>query len=67
MNNLYNLFNKAPMGNMGAFMSKLNEFRRTLTGNPQEMVQELLRSGKVTQAQYDQAVQLTNQIMANMK
>jgi len=67
MNNLYGLFNKAPMGNMGAFMSKLNEFKRTFTGNPQEMVQGLLRSGKVTQAQYDQAVRITNQIMSSMK
>ena len=69
MNNLYGLFNggTSPMGNMGAFISRLNEFKKTITGNPQDMVQNLLRSGKVSQAQYDNAVKMANEIMKNFK
>lgn len=65
MNNLYNLFNQN--NGMGNFMARLNEFRKTITGNPQEMVQNMLRSGKVTQAQYNQAAKLANEIMKNFK
>ena len=68
MNSLFNLFGgMSQMGNMGALMSKLNEFKKTLTGNPQDMVQGLLRSGKVSQAQYDNAVRLANEIAKNFK
>ncbi len=68
MNNLYGLFNKGmPMGNMGAFMARLNEFKKTITGNPQEMVQNMLNSGKISQAQYNNAVNMANEIMKNFK
>ena len=53
--------------NMGGFFQRLNEFKKTITGNPQEMVQQMLKDGKISQAQYDQAVQMTNQIINSMK
>ena len=56
-----------PMGNMGQFMAKFNEFKRTFTGNPQEMVQNLLKNGKVTQEQYNNAVNMANELMKNFK
>ena len=39
------------------FMSKFQQFRQNFKGNPQEQVQQLLNSGKVSQEQYNQAVQ----------
>ena len=72
MNSLFQLFNKAGnMGqngpNMGGFIQRLNEFKKTINGNPQDMVQQMLKNGRVTQAQYDQAVKMANQIMNALK
>jgi hypothetical protein len=43
------------------FMSKFQQFRQNFKGNPQEQVQQLLNSGKVSQADYNRAVQLAQQ------
>lgn len=44
------------------FINQFNRFRQNFSGNPQQQVQNLLNSGKVTQAQYDAAVQKANAI-----
>ena len=43
------------------FMSKFQQFRQNFKGNPQEQVQQLLNSGKVSQDQYNRAVQMAQQ------
>lgn len=43
------------------FMSKFQQFRQNFKGNPQEQVQQMLNSGKVSQEQYNRAVQLAQQ------
>lgn len=53
--------------NMTAFMQQLQQFRRTFQGDPRQQIQQMLNSGKVTQAQYNQAVQQANQMMQMMK
>lgn len=49
-------------------IQRFMQFRQQFKGNPQEQVQQLLNSGRVTQAQYDQAVQMANSLrnMLNM-
>lgn len=37
------------------------QFANSFRGNPQQMVQQMLQSGQVSQAQYQQAVQMANQ------
>lgn len=60
MNPLYNMMNQNnPYNN---FMKQFNEFKKTINGNPQEQIQQLLNSGKITQAQYNAAVQKANMI-----
>lgn len=54
-NPLYN-----SMNNQNNFIQKFNEFRKNFSGNPQQQVQQLLNSGKVSQAQYNRAVQMAN-------
>ena len=51
------------------FLSRFNQFRQGFSGNPKEQVQNLLRSGKVSQQQYDRAVQMAQQLqqMLNLK
>lgn len=43
-------------------MSRFNEFKKNFTGDPQKQVQQMLNSGKITQAQYNQAVQKANML-----
>ena len=60
MTPLYNMMNQNnPYNN---FMKQFNEFKKTIIGNPQEQIQQLLNSGKISQAQYNAAVQKANMI-----
>ena len=60
MNPLYQqMMPQAPQNNM---VQRFMQFRQQFKGNPQEQVQQLLNSGKVTQQQYDAAVQMANSL-----
>ena len=50
-NPLYQQLNNS---NQPGIIEKFNEFKNTLQGNPQQMVQQLLNSGQMTQAQYNE-------------
>ena len=43
-------------------INRFNQFRQSITGDPRQQVQNLLNSGRVTQQQYNQAVQIANQM-----
>ena len=59
MNNpLFNMMGN-PMMNM---IQKFQQFRQMFQGDPNQQVQQLMNSGKVSQAQYNQAVQMANQL-----
>ncbi len=51
---------------MNPLIQRFQQFRQTFTGNPQQQVQQLLNSGRITQAQYNQAVQTAQQMMKMM-
>ena len=60
MTPLYNMMNQNnPYNN---FMKQFNEFKKTVNGNPQDQIQQLLNSGKISQSQYNAAVQKANMI-----
>lgn len=42
-------------------MQRFQQFQRMFRGDPQQQVQQLLNSGKVSQDQYNKAVQMANQ------
>ena len=44
------------------FFQRLLQFSKQFRGDPTQQVQQLLNSGKISQQQYDQAVQTTNQL-----
>jgi len=48
--------------NQGNIIQRFQQFQRMFRGNPQEQVQQLLNSGKVSQADYNKAVQMVNQL-----
>ena len=55
MNPLYEQMNgQAGQNN---FLQKFMQFKQSFKGSPQEQIQQLLNSGKVTQEQYNAAVQ----------
>ena len=56
-NNLYN-----SLGPQNNLVAQFNYFKKSFTGNPRDQIQQMLNSGKVSQAQYNQAVQKANQI-----
>lgn len=42
-------------------LRQFQQFQNSFRGNPQQQIQQLMSSGKITQAQYDQAVQMAQQ------
>lgn len=56
-NPLFDVLGGGQFGNAAELMRRFQQFKQTFQGNPQQQVQQLLNSGKITQQQYDQAVQ----------
>ena len=55
-----------PMGNFQQLMQQFNQFRQTFKGDPQQQVQQLMNSGKISQSQYNQAYQMAQQFQRMM-
>lgn len=66
MNPLYNQMQGGGNNGMNQFMQNFQRFRQSMNGDPRQQVQNLLNSGRVSQAQYDRAVQMANQIQRMM-
>ena len=65
MNPLYQqMMPQMPQNNM---LQRFMQFRQQFQGDPRQQVQQMLNSGRISQAQYDQAVQMANQLMNIMK
>ena len=61
MNPLYQqLQNQQPSND---FLTKFNQFRKSFTGDPRQQIQQMLNSGRITQDQYNMAVQRANALM----
>ena len=68
MNPLFNMMGgQMPQNNMGQLLKNFEQFKAQFSGNPQQMVQQLLSSGKMSQAQYNQLAQLANQLYPKIK
>lgn len=66
-NPLFNMLGGSRNGNMAEMIQQFNQFKKTFSGDPRQQIQNLLNSGKVTQEQYNRAVQMANQMMEMMK
>lgn len=60
-NPLYEQMNRS---NLNRLQQDFEVFRRNFRGDPKEQVQQMLRNGTMTQAQFDELAKQTNQIMA---
>lgn len=65
MNPLFQQMNQS--NNMQGIVKQFKQFKESFTGNPQQQIQQLLNSGKVSQAQYNQAVQQANALQQILK
>ena len=67
MNPLFQQINNTtnPIGNN--LLQQFQQFKQTFSGDPKQQVQQLLNSGKVSQQQYNNAVQMANQLQQLLK
>ena len=48
-------------------LQQFQEFRSGFQGNPRAVVEQMLRDGRITQADYDRAVRLANELQRHIK
>lgn len=48
-------------------LTQFYQFKKTFNGNPQQIVQNLLNSGRMSQQQFNQLQQMANQIQKLMR
>ena len=65
-NPLFGMFGNMGMNPMTGIMQKFQQFSQMFRGDPRQQVQQMLNSGRVSQAQYNQAVQMANQLQRMM-
>ena len=66
-NSLFNALNgNMNIGNMGDFMTRLQNFKRTMQGDPRQQIQQMLNTGQISQQQFNQAAQMATQIQRMM-
>ena len=56
-----------PMGQFQRMMQQFQQFKANFQGDPQQEVQKLLQSGKITQQQLDQIQQMAKQFQTMLK
>ena len=55
-NSIFNQLNGGvPQGS--DLLTRFQQFKNSFNGNPQQMIQQMLNSGRISQAQYNAAVQ----------
>ena len=64
-NNLYTQLNGTAMGN--PMLERLKQFKQTFSGDPKQMVQSMLNTGRISQAQLNQYAQQADQIYKLLK
>lgn len=62
MNPLFNM-----LGNNNPMIKQFDEFKRTFKGDARQQVQSMLNSGQITQEQYNNAVNMANQLKNILK
>lgn len=67
-NPLSSMFGQGPQqNNMLGLIGQFQEFKNNFKGNPEQVVQELRRSGKMSEAQFQQLSALATQFQKMMR
>lgn len=48
--------------NVAGLLQQFQQFRQGFRGDPQQQIQQMLNSGKISQEQYNKAVQMANEL-----
>jgi hypothetical protein len=59
--------NNTPMNNTMQMIAQFKQFKQNFQGNPKQKVMELLNSGQMTQAQFNQYQQMAQQFQSLVK
>jgi len=62
-NPLYSQTQTVPQTQPNNIINAVRQLQQTFSGNPQQEVEKLMRSGRISQEQYNNAVQKANQLM----
>jgi len=66
-NPLYADLNKGRLANNNSLFNRIKQFQNTFSGDPKQMIQSMLDSGRITQAQLNQYTQQANEIYRMLK
>lgn len=64
-NSIYNDLN-TNTGGINDIVRQVNEMKKTINGNPKDIVQNLLNTGQMSQSQFNSLAQQANNIMSFM-
>lgn len=69
MNPLLNAMQNSPQMNngMGNMIQAFQQFKSTFSGDPQKQVEQLMKSGRMSQEQYNQLAQMAQGLMQILK
>ena len=65
-NPLYNQLRPQSQGG-NPMLQQIMNFKKTFSGNPQQMVQQMINSGRISQTQINQLAQQADEIYKQMK
>ena len=61
------LYNQLNGGGNNPMLQKLQDFKKNFNGDPQQAVQNMINSGRISQAQVNRYAQMANQIYKQFK
>ena len=64
-NSLYKDF--GPKDNVAQFINEVNNFKKGFKGDPRAEVEKMLKSGQISQAQFNQYAQMANELSKYIK
>lgn len=59
--------NNGNLGNVQNIVKQFQQFKQNFSGDPKQQIQQMLNSGKVSQEQYNRAVQMANTLQNILK
>ena len=62
-NPLFSALGGQQMNHMAQLVADAKRLQQTMTGNPKQMVEELVKSGRMSQDQFNQYAQIANQLV----
>lgn len=63
-NPIYNSFGG---GTPNLLLQRINQLKKTISGDPMQHIQRMLNSGQISQEQYNRAVKQAQEIMESMR